>query len=1452
MESDTGSRPASDLPGHPGAEAARVRQLNQLAILLQPGDAAPGLDAIAARAAFAAGAVLTAVVVLGERGGVEAGAHGPLTTEAVGALPLETLVSWAEGLAAGGSARAWPVDVVSVPGLHQTLARADIGYIAAAPVSIQGVPLGILAAGRASGHPFSDADLVTLDLAGTLVGESIVAQRRLRDEEDERRCQQALAELATTSDSGGDPETSWRRLYPILLRALDCAYAGLLLRDRDGRYRGMSSFADGTVQFGLFAGDEIGADFFDRETPVVYDPRHSPIPAVRARARMGLLECATVPLREDGEILGMLTAGGREQGTFDARRLDLLSYAAGILARVIVRDREVAAASQSARRHEALSRAALLLSNNAPLASNWAEVEALCAEATGCAQLSVILLERDDSCRAIGSAGGAVRERVVTARQGGLHLLRPGRLLVHGVANRRSWAVRAVAAQGAVEAIAVPLSEDDRVIGVLSAGFAAEGAIDAGVRHFLEVLGAFISRVAIARRALERSQREAEEQRVISAVTAAAAAEQDAGRTIAVLNERLAAFVPGVVTSFGFVEGGVIAFQGTDAAVPLRVRINPFIREALQLGQLAGPTFPLAEIDPVTGIEDDGIHASSLTTASASGEIVGALFVGSRDPGFAWDAQTLELLHVLARILGPVMANARATNRALREAAEQRVLARVTSAAATERDSARLIRRLASAVAAIVPGPIVTWAHIEGGELAWLTLTGELLREPVRRSIRHIIDGDGQLSVDEVDHRIFPEESEFRTLGAHAYSLTVARVGGDAVGLVAVASTVPGWTFGDRELELLRTIAGILGAAMARTRDADRIAFERVLYDTIVRSLSEAVLVFDHEHRPVFWNGHGQRLAAALRRYGDTLPAILPHLDDDAAAVIHAATAERRASSRRVRFDIDGEETWFDFEAIPLSHPSYSILIVATDATSKVHRERAELLHRAELAAAATRAERDRGIYNLTLESLSEAVILVGFDPADAGQLEVSFVNHAGRELAAVLEETSGGPLAAVADYQRALPAPVAEAFRRGLATHTGARSRTSLGSGAGTRWIDWEIVPLPAPLKLMLVGSDVTAEVERENTEDRHRQQLEQASRLVALGELIGGVAHELNNPLTAVLGFAEILAASPDAGPFREELQVIRKEAERARDVVRDLLFMARPGAAERAAVDLNDVVGHVERLKRAAWSRDGIAVTIDLAGVSAPVMANEHQLVQILLNLVTNAEHALRGRAGAAIRISGATGPDGACLAVEDNGPGMPPEVARRVFEPFFTTRPGIGNGLGLSLSYTIAASLDGRLDLATAPGEGACFTLTLPLTTAAPRTPAPHAAKTPRHLAFLVVDDEPNVRRVCERLITSMGHRCVTAPDSAAAAAAAAAEDFDVVLCDFRLCAETAADVVRALKEVRPRLLSRMVIATGATTEPGVEALRREYALRVLAKPYGLRDIAALAAEAAEAA
>ena len=236
-------------------------------------------------------------------------------------------------------------------------------------------------------------------------------------------------------------------------------------------------------------------------------------------------------------------------------------------------------------------------------------------------------------------------------------------------------------------------------------------------------------------------------------------------------------------------------------------------------------------------------------------------------------------------------------------------------------------------------------------------------------------------------------------------------------------------------------------------------------------------------------------------------------------------------------------------------------------------------------------------------------------------------------------------------------------------------------------------------------------------------------------------------------------------------------------------------------------------------------------------------------MLLNLVTNAEQALAGQPRKEVTISASRTSESIRIVVADTGSGMESATQDRVFELFFTTKQGQGTGLGLSLSYSIIQSHGGQLTVESAIGKGTRFTITLPLSTSGDLPAAESFVPEPLRAArVLVVDDEPSLRKVCQRLIASMGHECETAENTATALALAAEIDFDVVLCDYRLATETADQVIDGFARMAPHLVPRTIIATGATTDAGVVDLTARYGLRLIAKPYGAEELLRLIAPA----
>jgi PAS domain S-box-containing protein len=251
-----------------------------------------------------------------------------------------------------------------------------------------------------------------------------------------------------------------------------------------------------------------------------------------------------------------------------------------------------------------------------------------------------------------------------------------------------------------------------------------------------------------------------------------------------------------------------------------------------------------------------------------------------------------------------------------------------------------------------------------------------------------------------------------------------------------------------------------------------------------------------------------------------------------------------------------------------------------------------------------------------------------------------------------------------------------------------------------------------------------------RDLTADRAlAEQLRHSEKMVALGELVAGVAHEINNPLTGISAFAELLLEEALAPEQQESVELIKRESERATAVIRDLLLFARKGEAPVGPVDLNALVEQTLRLRGYALRSAGIDVQTDLDPSLPSVPGDSHKLQQVLLNLVSNAEHAMAparmdGRTDRVLTVRSRRHDRHAVVTIEDSGCGMAPTVKRRLFEPFFTTKPpGVGTGLGLSVSYGIAQAHGGTLAVESEEGVGTCVTLTVPTTRNAPRDPEP---------------------------------------------------------------------------------------------------------------------------------
>lgn len=226
--------------------------------------------------------------------------------------------------------------------------------------------------------------------------------------------------------------------------------------------------------------------------------------------------------------------------------------------------------------------------------------------------------------------------------------------------------------------------------------------------------------------------------------------------------------------------------------------------------------------------------------------------------------------------------------------------------------------------------------------------------------------------------------------------------------------------------------------------------------------------------------------------------------------------------------------------------------------------------------------------------------------------------------------------------------------------------------------------------------------------------EHLRRAEKLAAVGELVAGVAHELNNPLTGISTFAQLLLEENLQGEQAESVQLIKREADRAIGVIRDLLLFARKTEPRDVPVDINTIVQHTIRLRSYASRSSGIEVHTHLDPSSPQVRGDDQKLQQVLLNLLVNAEYAMQDVHVRHLSIMTRKDSEKVHIVISDTGQGMPADVAQRIFEPFFTTKPaGVGTGLGLSVSYGIIQGHNGSISVDSTPNVGTTFTVTLPL-------------------------------------------------------------------------------------------------------------------------------------------
>lgn len=450
---------------------------------------------------------------------------------------------------------------------------------------------------------------------------------------------------------------------------------------------------------------------------------------------------------------------------------------------------------------------------------------------------------------------------------------------------------------------------------------------------------------------------------------------------------------------------------------------------------------------------------------------------------------------------------------------------------------------------------------------------------------------------------------------------------------------------------------------------------------------------------------------------------------------------------------------------------------------------------------------RSEARYRHLVESASDAIVTL-----DANG-RFTTVNHAAENISGYKREELVGQWFAPMLPDDDLPKALAH-FQQALAGETGLFESQFYRKDGEVRTIAITYSTPQKDEEVLCLIRDVT-------DQKMLQEQLIQSEKMSAIGQLVSGVAHELNNPLAGISAFAQLLLAEKRFPPDqRTAAETIYSEARRASRIVQNLLTFARQHKAEKVQTAINQVLDDTLELRGYELRVRGIDVRREYDESLPDTMADAHQLQQVFLNLITNAEQAMEQRDGHHHRLTVRTrrNADSIRIEIEDTGAGIPPNLIERIFNPFFTTKPtGSGTGLGLSISLGIVREHEGRIWAENAPQGGARFVVEIPVTE--PRTSGEHTA-VPQvqpsgsdRLRVLVVDDEASVRVSLQRYLAGKGHDVETTASGEDALVRLKASKYDAVIVDMRMPDLSGEQLFERLRSNDPAHAERVIFTTG---------------------------------------
>jgi len=595
--------------------------------------------------------------------------------------------------------------------------------------------------------------------------------------------------------------------------------------------------------------------------------------------------------------------------------------------------------------------------------------------------------------------------------------------------------------------------------------------------------------------------------------------------------------------------------------------------------------------------------------------------------------------------------------------------------------------------------------------------------------------------------------------------------------------------------------------------DSLRVAAE------IVASLADAVVVTGTDRRVLTAN----RAAAEL--FGRPLDDLPGTAIDDV-----VASSEREHVAEREQRAFRGEEQHYETKVVRANGEERVVAVSTTPLVleGELLGAVATLRDITEQQRAQDTLARSEARYRNLFESASDAIVTL-----DANGRFTTF-NHAAEIISGYRREELVGQWFAPMLPDDELPKALAH-FQKALTGETGLFETNFYRKDGDVRTIQVTYSTPQLDEEVLCVIRDVT-------DQKMLQEQLIQSEKMSAIGQLVSGVAHELNNPLAGISAFAQLLLSEKRFPPDqRTAAEMIYAEARRASRIVQNLLTFARQHKPERTPTQVNQVLDDTLELRGYELRVRGIDVERDYDEQVPETMADAHQLQQVFLNLITNAEQAMERSERDKQRLTVRTRRAGDVLRIEieDTGAGIPPNLLERIFNPFFTTKPtGSGTGLGLSISLGIVREHEGRIWAENA-AQGARFVIDLPIV--APRITGDYPAVPPSapitdRLHILVIDDEASVRVALQRYLASRGHEVETTASGKEALARMREDAFDAVIVDMRMPDVSGEQLFQELKARDASYAERVIFTTGQLVDDSVRTFLASTGRPCVPKPF----------------